>query len=301
MEHDFEDLVTHTCAGTQAILDAARRSSTVERIVVISHADACGMLTPKEDQMAEAEEGGFVFNESCLSDELKMLSGDMPNPNYAFHVAGKMKSEMMAMDWAKREGEGISVVTLCMGNMLGRLVTFDDKFDSFIVEEVMPLITGDLDEIPNGYVSLVHLQDAVDAAVFAMKNDLSGRFLVLSMTVEWRQVAEVMRKMLPLSGLEQLQEGQEPPGDSLILSSDSIPTTVSQTGGRPKKLKFSCSKLRQCGFEFKRNLEDMVRDFSESIAFAGGAAEAAESRKGLPEEGMMAASLFPQAEEAPVA
>ncbi len=192
---------------TAILLDAVKRSQSVTQVIITGHSDSCGLLTPREDQTLPHGHPGYVFNEEDWTDTGKCL--EMQSP-FGAYIAGQTDVEKYALNWGL-EQQDVKVASLCCGNMLGNVVRTNDKMDTFMESKVAPLILGSLREIPRGYIRLIHTDDAVNLHMFAMKNNLSGRYLCVGTQVEWATLIDCMRKVLPKIGTGLISGGEGPP------------------------------------------------------------------------------------------
>ncbi len=210
-ECSADELIEQTKNIAAILLDAVRRARSIKQVIITSHSDSCGMLTPREDQTLPHGHPGYVFNEEDWTDMEKCL--EMQSP-YGAYIAGQTAVEKYALNWAL-EQPNIKVVSLCCGNLLGNVVRTNDKMDTFMESKVAPLILGSLKEIPRGYIRLTHTNDAVNLHVFAMEKKLEGRYLCVGHQVEWVELVDCMRKILPKIGKSLISGGQGPPSEVL--------------------------------------------------------------------------------------
>ncbi len=191
------------------LLGAVERSQNVKQVIITSHSDSCGLLTPREDQTLPHGQPGYIFKEEDWTDMEKCL--EMQSV-YGAYIAGQAAVEKYALNWAL-ERQDVKVASLCCGNMLGNIVKHNDKMGTFMESKVAPLILGSLKEIPRGYIRLIHTMDAVNLHMFAMEHNLDGRFLCVGTQVEWAGLVDCMRKVLPSIGKNLISGGEGPPSE----------------------------------------------------------------------------------------
>ncbi len=204
-----DELIDQARNITAILLAAVKRSQNVKHVIITSHSDSCGLLTPREDQTLPHGHPSYIFKEEDWTDTQKCLEMESP---YGAYIAGQTAVEQYALNWAL-EQQDVKVVSLCCGNMLGNVVKSNDKMDTFMESKVAPLILGSLKAIPRGYIRLIHTMDAVNLHIFALENKLDGRFLCVGSQAEWSQLVDCMRKVLPGIGKHLISEGEGPPSE----------------------------------------------------------------------------------------
>ncbi len=204
-----DELIEQAKNMTAILLSAVERSQNVKQVIITSHSDSCGLLTPREDQTLPHGHPGYTFKEEDWTDTEKCL--EMQSP-YGAYIAGRTTVEKYALNWGL-EQQDVNVVSLCCGNLLGNIVKCNDKMDTFMESKIAPLTLGSLKEIPRGYIRLIHTMDAVNLHMFAMEKNLDGRYLCVGTQVEWVGLADCMRKVLPSIGKDLISRGEGPPSE----------------------------------------------------------------------------------------
>ncbi|CAM9535092.1 unnamed protein product [Chrysoparadoxa australica] len=256
-------LVTETLNATLHILQACVRSFTVGQLIQFSTADAI-FATPRDDQVLPMGHPHFVFTSADWADPIKLRERGAKG----YHILGMMQAERLSLDYMHKYGGGISFSTLCTGQVMGGLIECQTRMDSFLRDEVLPMMSGSAKYVPRGLVPLAHITDVCHAAMFIMEKDLSGRFLCMQECIEWAALADIFRQVLPECGEFEVSHSPRHPGNVKHLASN-VPTTVDPKGEDPLRIKFTCDRLTNQGYQFKFGVTQMVRDFAGSVLEMG--------------------------------
>ncbi len=176
---DDDELVRPAREGALRVLKAARDAG-VRRVVMTSSTAA----------IAYGRGGrASAFTEDDWSDETN-------RSDTSAYERSKILAERAAWEWRKREGGALELVTICLGAVLGPVLS-DDYSAS--IEIVKKLIDGSLPGLPHFGWPLVDVRDVADLHIRAMRHPAAAgqRYIAAGQFYWMSDVARVLRDNLP--------------------------------------------------------------------------------------------------------
>lgn len=176
---DDDELVRPARDGALRVLRAARDAG-VKRVVMTSSTAAISYGTGGSDR---------AFDESNWSDPANRADSSA-------YERSKILAERAAWDWHAREGQGLELVMICPGAVIGPV---PGRGYSASVDIVKKLIDGSLPGLPRFGWPLVDVRDIADLHIRAMRADNApGERFAGAGAFHWmKDVAEVLRAQVP--------------------------------------------------------------------------------------------------------
>ncbi|KAH6797498.1 Rossmann-fold superfamily protein [Perilla frutescens var. hirtella] len=216
--------------GTLNVLKACLKTSTVRRIVFTS---SISTLTAKDSSNRWVP----LVDESCQTSVDRVLKTKASGWVYAL---SKLLTEEAAFRFAgENDIDLISVITTTVGG------PFLTPTVPSSIQVLLSPVTGDPNMLPilasvnsrMGSIALVHIEDICNAHVFLMEHvNAEGRYLCCIQSCVVSELIELLKKEYPRSIALRLDGVEQ----------DSVPSTISS------------KKIRDMGFEFKHDVEDIL-------------------------------------------
>ncbi len=176
---DDDELVRPARDGTLRVL-AAARAAGVKRVVMTSSTAAVASGRGGRD---------YPFTEADWSDATNQA-------DTSSYERSKTIAERAAWDWVAREGEGLELVTICPGAVLGPVLGSDR---SASIDIVARLLDGSLPGVARFGWPLVDVRDIADLHLRAMTEpDAAGQRYIGANAFAWMgDIATVLRERVP--------------------------------------------------------------------------------------------------------
>ncbi|XP_057780327.1 anthocyanidin reductase ((2S)-flavan-3-ol-forming)-like [Salvia miltiorrhiza] len=229
----YKDTTEAAVAGVKIIAESCIKSKTVKKLIYTASVMAASPL------IGDASGYKDVVDETCWTPL------DLPYKMYFDYIHSKTLAEKEVLSY---NGLGIEVVSLACGLVGGETI------QSFVSDSMALLISQALSdgilykglrslEDLDSKVPIAHVQDVIDAHIFAMENsNMNGRFLVASDFLKSVEIAYLIKKQYPYITI--------------------LPKLVEDT---KRETKWGSTKLEQLGFHYKFGAAQIIYD---SIACA---------------------------------
>ncbi|XP_057780325.1 protein BRI1-5 ENHANCED 1-like [Salvia miltiorrhiza] len=236
LQHDggqYKSTSEAAVAAVKIIAESCLKSKTVKKLIYTASVVAA---SPSKSDASGYED---TMDESCWTPL------DLSYEMFSDYINSKTLAEKEILSY---NGLGIEVVSLACGLVGGETI------QSFLSVSMSTLISQALSdgtfykglralEDLDSKVPIAHIQDVIDAHIFAMENsDMNGRFLVASDFLKSVEIASLIMKHYP---------------DITIL-----PGFIEDT---KRETKWSSKKLEELGFHYKFDADKIIYD---SIACA---------------------------------
>ncbi|XP_050368728.1 putative anthocyanidin reductase [Argentina anserina] len=237
------NIINPAIKGTLDLLKSCRKSGTVNRVVLTS---SISTMTAKDSSGNPIS----VVDESCKTPVDRVWDAKASGWVYAL---SKILTEEAAFRFASENGiDLVSVITSTVG---GPFLT--STVPSSIRVLLSPL-TGDSElygilsavNARMGSIALVHIEDICDAHIFLMEHDeAEGKYICAAQSCPISELVHYLAQAYPSSNLKSvvLEEEQNNPVPSKICS----------------------KKLRDMGFSYKHDIEDIIHQSVSSCMHFG--------------------------------
>eukprot|EP01104_Vermistella_antarctica_P010580 TRINITY_DN2832_c0_g3_i1.p1 TRINITY_DN2832_c0_g3~~TRINITY_DN2832_c0_g3_i1.p1 ORF type:complete len:325 (-),score=88.81 TRINITY_DN2832_c0_g3_i1:721-1695(-) len=176
---DEDSYVGPARQGVLTVMEACHNTPTLRRLVLTSStASVCG--GQPEDK---------VLSDTDWSDT------DDQRTRKAWYSLSKTLAEKAAWSFVEEKKPSFSLVTVCPTLVIGPMLQTSANYTNLAV---LAFLKGERSEVPNGSISMVHVNDVAEAHVAAFeKEDASGRYLAVSRSLLWDDIMALLAKCAP--------------------------------------------------------------------------------------------------------
>ncbi|BBN19106.1 cinnamoyl-CoA reductase [Marchantia polymorpha subsp. ruderalis] len=224
---DLENnLLKPALKGTLTVLEAAKKSKSVKRVVVTSSVSAMFKSEAGENS------GKAILDETWWSDE------EYCRNFQGWYALSKTLAERAAWDFAKEKG--LDVVVMNPGTMVGPILQGSVNASTLIV---LKYLNGSLKEIPNRVFGFLHVKDAALAHIIGFEDpSAEGRYLLVERAIHAKELADMLRIICPNCPVPEKCEDNGPPLEA----------------------NYCCDKIKKLGLVFTPS-EEALRECVESF------------------------------------
>ncbi|GKV45763.1 hypothetical protein SLEP1_g52812 [Rubroshorea leprosula] len=226
------NIIEPAIKGTENLLKSCLKSKTVKRVVFTS---SISTITAKDNT------GKYrpVVDESCQTPVDNVLN---TKPNGWVYVLSKLLTEEAAFKFAK--DNGIDLVSVITTTVAGPFLTSTVPSS---IQVLLSPITGDpkfysiLSAVNArmGSIALAHIEDICNAHIFLMRQgNAQGKYMCCTSSCLMSELVSLLAQEYPCSNIQRLKADHQ----------GSVPSEISS------------KKLRDLGFNFKHNIEDLIHE-----------------------------------------
>jgi nucleoside-diphosphate-sugar epimerase len=212
--------------GTQAILELARRTGTVKKVIVTA-STACIYVN------YGAKPPSYVYSEKDWTDESVVRAKEN------WYSLSKLCAEKVALAFGKESGIKVCTInaTLIFGPMLQPSLNTSSK-------AVLALLNGSTEKVPDECRAFVDVRDVAAAHILTYESpSAEGRYLCIGDCPSYVEVCSILRELEPGASVPTELNG--------VLAANVMGAPV------PHKTLTDCGRLEALGMKFKRVREQL--------------------------------------------